>query len=91
MKSQVNEVAKLAQIKLSSEEAEEFGGQLEKIFNYFEKLSELDTEGVLPLVTPLETELILRPDQVHQEQDVSTLLESAPETQGNLYRVPPVV
>lgn len=42
----VQHVAKLARLNLTSEEEQMFTGQLNAILQYAEKLNELDTEGV---------------------------------------------
>lgn len=43
---QVKHVAKLARIDLKDEEVRKFGGELSKILDYMDVLSEVDTEGV---------------------------------------------
>lgn len=42
----VKEMAKLAHISVSEEEAVKYANQIESIINYVEKLSEVDTTGV---------------------------------------------
>ena len=44
----IDYVANLARIELTSEEKEKFQGQLGDVLKYFEKLQEVDVEGVEP-------------------------------------------
>ena len=44
----IDYVANLARIELSSQEKEKFQGQLGDVLKYFEKLQEVDVEGVEP-------------------------------------------
>lgn len=90
-KKTVEKVAQLSRLELTDEEMREFEGQFEKILEYFEKISEINTEGVKPLITPTEIEFVLREDKTQQEHSVEDLVNLAPDIQGRLYRVPPVV
>ena len=45
-KEQVQHIARLARLKLTTEEEERYAGQLTEILNYVEVLKELDTKGV---------------------------------------------
>ena len=47
-KKEVLRIAKLASISLSSEQAERFRVQLEKVIDYVRQLDEVNTEGVEP-------------------------------------------
>lgn len=54
----------LAKLSLSAEERERAGKEIEKILSYVEKLNELDTDGVEPLVHILPEENVFREDIV---------------------------
>lgn len=43
---QVKHIAKLANLKITSEEEEKYSGQLSKILDYIEQLNSVDTGGV---------------------------------------------
>lgn len=87
----VQKIAKLARLALTPEEEKVFEPQLNAIFKYFEELSSVNTEGVEPLVTPSEIELVFREDEKEITQTVEEALQNAPERSGNLFKVPPVV
>ena len=87
----VKRVAKLARLQLEPEEEVLFQKQIDMVVEYFSELKEIPTEGIEPLVTPLDSEAHLRVDEVNAWEDSSLALENAPESSGNLFKVPPVV
>jgi aspartyl-tRNA(Asn)/glutamyl-tRNA(Gln) amidotransferase subunit C len=84
-------VAQLARLKLSAQEAQDYQQQLQKVLENFAKLESVSTEGVEPLITPTPVDLFLREDQVDQNVTVEEIIKCAPESRGNLFKVPPVV
>ncbi len=90
-KDTVEHVSKLARLKLTEEELRAFSEQLSAVIENFEQISQVDTGGVLPLVTPAEMTVTLRPDRITENQESEGLFENAPEKAGRLYKVPPVV
>jgi aspartyl-tRNA(Asn)/glutamyl-tRNA(Gln) amidotransferase subunit C len=87
----VLKVAKLARIQISSQEAQEYQKQFEKILEYFKKIAAVNTDNIEPLTTPTHVGLFLREDQVLQTVSVDEIVKCAPEAKGNLFKVPPVV
>lgn len=90
-RADVEKVAKLARLQLSDAEVEEFTGQLGSILGYFEKLSELDTEGVEPLAHCLPISNVLREDEPKESLGVERTLANAPDTDGEFFRVPKIL
>ncbi len=60
--SDVAKLAELARLALTPEELAKFAAQIGDIFDYFEQMQALDTEGVAPIVHPLELTNVLRED-----------------------------
>jgi aspartyl-tRNA(Asn)/glutamyl-tRNA(Gln) amidotransferase subunit C len=89
-KEAVDKVSKLARLRLTEQEVEEFSRQLSAVLENFNQIAQIDTDGVEPLVTPVEIEHQLRADET-SDKDGDKILETAPEKSGRLYRVPPVV
>lgn len=87
----VLKVAQLARLNLSNAEADDYEQQFNKILTYFETIAQANTDNVEPLVTPVAIETYLREDIVVKENTVEEILQNAPATQGNLFKVPPVV
>lgn len=87
----IKKTAQLAKLALSEKELNEVTGQLGLILKHFEKISEIPTENVEPLLTPTEIETFWREDVVLQELSPDEVLQNAPLSQGHLFKVPPVV
>jgi aspartyl-tRNA(Asn)/glutamyl-tRNA(Gln) amidotransferase subunit C len=89
-KQAVEKVAKLARLKLSEDEISLLSQQLSAVLENFDKISEVKTDGTLPLVTPSEIAPFLRSDLVEEEK-CERMLDNAVEKAGRLFKVPPVV
>jgi aspartyl-tRNA(Asn)/glutamyl-tRNA(Gln) amidotransferase subunit C len=60
--TQVQKVAKLANLTLTSEEEEKFSEQLSKILGYIEELNAVNTDSVEPTFNVVSKENVLRED-----------------------------
>ena len=90
-KDVIQKIANLARLQLTPQEENDFSEQLSKIINHFEEICNLDTTGVEPLITPSEIEYTTREDKVNQTYHAEEMVANAPDKQGNLFKVPPVV
>ncbi len=89
--TEITHIAKLARLDLSANETTNYSLQLSKALDYFEQISQVETQGIVPLVTPTEIENILRKDEVYKELSSEEILKNAPHKTGHLFTVPPVV
>jgi aspartyl-tRNA(Asn)/glutamyl-tRNA(Gln) amidotransferase subunit C len=87
----VNYVAHLARLSLSSEEAEKLGGQLTQVLGYIEKLREVDVSGIAPTAHAFPLVNVTRPDVVQPSMDHDEALRNAPATANGLFMVPKIV
>lgn len=87
----IEHIAKLARLYITEEEAQQYGEQLKKVLNHFEKVSTIDTKGVEPLITPTDVKPYWREDKVQKDYSAEEMVANAPEKTGNLFTVPPVV
>jgi aspartyl-tRNA(Asn)/glutamyl-tRNA(Gln) amidotransferase subunit C len=90
-REEVRKVANLARLNITEAEELEFTTQLNSILEYFDQLSELDTDDVKPTTRAIETSNITRPDQLMPFPDKEALLTAAPEQQGEFFRVPKII
>ncbi|WP_107668395.1 Asp-tRNA(Asn)/Glu-tRNA(Gln) amidotransferase subunit GatC [Cyanothece sp. BG0011] len=90
-RQEVQKIAHLARLKITPEEEEQFAGQLSDILNYFEQLSELDTENVPPTTRAIELSNITRQDSSELYSDRQALLQEAPSPEGDFFRVPQIL
>ncbi len=87
----VQELCDLARLHLDPDEAERMRNDLERILEYVEKLSELDTEGVPPTAHVVEIATPLRPDEASGVLPVEEAVRNAPATEGGAFVVPKVL
>ena len=78
----IRHIARLSRIRLNDDEIESYRVQLSRIVEYFDKLQELDTDGVEPFVHAVELENILAADRVEQSLSVEETLSNAPRHDG---------
>lgn len=87
----VENIAKLARLHVTEDEAKQYSEHLSNVLKYFEQISKVKTENVEPLVTPSEIEDFWRNDEVKKELTAEEIVANAPQKTGNLFTVPPVV
>ncbi len=87
----VKRIAYLARIEITSGEAEQTLGQLERIFNLIEDLQSIDTTGVEPMAHAQDVVLRTRPDRVAETDQHEEFQSVAPQVEGSLYLVPKVI
>ena len=85
------QVARLARIHLSPTQAESMQKQLSHILHYVGQLDQVELPDDLePFFGAVESVNAIRPDRVEPSFDRELMLENAPDTDGEFYRVPPV-
>lgn len=87
----IQKIAKLSRLQFNESEQEKIKGQLEKIITAFDRIKNIPTEKVEPLITPIEIENTLRPDVHGEDINTDKYIELAPESVGRLYKVPRVI
>jgi aspartyl-tRNA(Asn)/glutamyl-tRNA(Gln) amidotransferase subunit C len=90
-REEVLKVGRLGRIRLSDAEVDRFALQLSSILEYVDKLRELDTRNVEPLVHALPLHNVLRKDEPRPGLTSQQALAGAPETAGDFFRVPRVL
>ena len=87
----VRHVALLARIELTDEQVATFGRQMADIVAYMDKLQELDTDGVEPMMHALEMSNVLRDDAVGASMPRELALKTAPQHDGEYFIVPQIL
>jgi aspartyl-tRNA(Asn)/glutamyl-tRNA(Gln) amidotransferase subunit C len=88
---EVQHIAHLARLELSSEEIQRYQGQLSSILDYIAMLQELDTSSVPPTSSVLPFSAPLRDDLSRQGLSTAKALQNAPSQEQNQFKVPPVL
>ena len=90
-KEEVIEVAHLARLAITDEEAVHFADQLEAITNAMELLNELDTENVEPTTHVLPMVNVLREDKSIPGLDRELVLKNVKEHEAGQIKVPTIL
>ena len=91
MKIDVAYVSNLARLELTEEEKATFQPQLEGIVGYVEKISEVNVEGVPPMMHGKEIVNAFREDEVRPSMATETALANAPARVGDEFLLPKIV
>jgi aspartyl-tRNA(Asn)/glutamyl-tRNA(Gln) amidotransferase subunit C len=97
----VERVAELANLELTSSEKAGMLRDLNSVLDYFAQLNELDTTSVPPMAQvadllaegkePQAAAMHLRPDEVAPSLSRERVLAFAPDTDGTFFKVPKVI
>ena len=88
-RDQVLHVARLARLRLTDEEVERMAGELSKVLDYIEKISELgDLDEIEPTSHVVAVENVLRADEPRPSWPREQVLEPAPDPAEGAFRVP---
>jgi aspartyl-tRNA(Asn)/glutamyl-tRNA(Gln) amidotransferase subunit C len=90
-REQVHKVALLARLELSAEEEEQYAGQMSSILDYFEQLSELDTDHVEPTTRAIDLSNITRTDAQSDYQNLAGIYAAAPDREEEFFKVPRIM
>ena len=90
-KENVQKIAHLARLNLQGETLDHMTAELNKIMDWIEALSNIDTEGVEPLRNVTKTHLDLRQDVVKRDVVRDDILANAKDAVQGFFSVPKVV
>lgn len=90
-KEALRKVAGLSHIKMTDEELDEIAPRLNNIIGFIEQLSEVNTDNVEPLPSPVDIALKLRKDEVTDGDCAEDVLANAPEELEGFYVVAKVI
>jgi aspartyl-tRNA(Asn)/glutamyl-tRNA(Gln) amidotransferase subunit C len=92
---EIEHLANLASLEITSLEASETLAQLETIFSMVQKMQTVDTEGIEPLFHPIaminELAQPLREDAVTEQNQRKANMSNAPAQHEGLFLVPKVI
>lgn len=87
----INQLAHLARLEFTESEKESIKKDLENTLDLCEKLNEIDTEGVEPLIYMTNTTNELREDKIIPSITREQALANAPKKDSDYFRVPKVI
>ncbi len=89
--SLVDKLAMLSRLQFSDTEKDAIKNDLEKMIHFVDKLNEVDTTGVEPLMHISNNVNILREDTVVQDYSRDQALQNAPLKDEQFFKVPKVI
>jgi aspartyl-tRNA(Asn)/glutamyl-tRNA(Gln) amidotransferase subunit C len=87
----VDKLANLARLQFDTTEKQGIKNDLQRMIQFVEKLNELDTTGVTPLLHMSEQVNILRDDEVRGSVSRAEALQNAPVHDDQFFKVPKVI
>ena len=87
----VDHLAHLARLEFENESKEAIVNDLNRILSFVEKLNELNTDNVSPLIYMTDETNVLREDSIHETISHAQALKNAPKKDSDYFRVPKFV
>ena len=87
----IEKLAELSMLKFNEAEKKEIRADLEKMIGFIDKLQELDTTGIEPLMHMTEEHNVLREDEVGPMLNQKEALKNAMHHDNQYFKVPKVI
>jgi aspartyl-tRNA(Asn)/glutamyl-tRNA(Gln) amidotransferase subunit C len=87
----IDKLANLARLEFNDSEKEAIKKDLSKILSYVEKLNEIDTTGVEPLIHISDEVNVLRDDVAEETISQQEALKNAPDKNSDYFKIPKVL
>ena len=87
----VQHIAHLARLEFEGDELNEIKGDMSKIIGFMDKLSELETEDVEPLIFMTDKVNVLRDDKPERTLTSEDALRNAPKKDSDYFRISKVL
>jgi aspartyl-tRNA(Asn)/glutamyl-tRNA(Gln) amidotransferase subunit C len=87
----VDHIAHLARLKFEGEAKDEIQQDMERIITFMDKLSEVETDNVEPLIFMSEEINVLREDIAETTITQQEALKNAPKKDSDYFRIPKVL
>ena len=87
----IENLANLARLQFDDEEKEEIKKDLQRMISFVEKLNELNTDGVEPLLHMTDEINVLREDEVRGSVSREDALSNSPMADEAFFKVPKVI
>ena len=87
----IENLARLSHLSFDEQERLKIRADLQEMITFIEKLKEVDTSGVTPLLHMSSNVNVLREDVVKGSIDRADALKNAPDTDGVFFKVPKVI
>lgn len=86
----IEKIAKLSRLSFNDKETAEFAQQISGIISWVDKLNEVDTDDVTPMMA-VDDKLRMRQDVINVQNETSDILQNCDDKQFDFYAVPKFV
>ncbi|HRX04722.1 MAG: Asp-tRNA(Asn)/Glu-tRNA(Gln) amidotransferase subunit GatC [Anaerolineae bacterium] len=86
----VEHIAHLARLELTTDEIEQYRRQLSDILAHFDVLAQVDTSAIAPTASVLSLRSVMRRDEVRPGLSTDDALANAPDSADGFFRVPAI-
>lgn len=87
----VDKIAHLARLEFENESKQQIINDMNNMLGFIDKLNELDTQNIEPLVYMSEERNVLREDEVIHPISQAEALKNAPKKDSDYFKVPKVI
>lgn len=87
----IQNISKLAKLKFDDKSSEEMRADLEKMIDFVNKLNEINTEGINPLIYLSDEINVLRDDVLREEISQKDALKNAPQKDSDYFKIPKII
>jgi len=87
----VKKIAHLARVGIDDQDIQSYAKDLSGMLELMVQMSELNTDGIMPMAHPLDQVQRLRPDVVTEHDQREQFQAIAPQVEAGLYLVPKVI
>lgn len=86
----IEKISRLAQISIANEK-EQIADQISNVITWIEKLNEVETQNIEPMINVFDNSLKLNPDIVNDGDISEEVLKNAPKSIYGYFAVPKVI
>ena len=90
-KELIDKIANLAKLEFDNQSIEKIKNDLEKILNFVDKLNEIETKNIEPLIYINEEVNNLRDDDIQPSIHQEDALKNAPHKDSDYFKIPTVL
>ena len=87
----IDDLSRLAKLQFDKQSSEKMKEDLDTILSFVEKLSEINTDDIDPLIFMSEEVNVLREDAIANEVSQENALKNAPQKDSDYFKVPTVL
>lgn len=87
----VDEIAYLARLEFTNEAKNQIANDMNNMLGFIEKLNELDTTNIEPLIYMVDEVNVLRDDEPQETITQKEALKNAPKKDSDYFKVPKVI